>query len=69
MGQSPEDRITEALTIIGDCGGIDGSHHKMWVLDQVVRTLTGPAYSEWVATFEAGSDGLNTYWWDTGIAP
>jgi len=32
---------TEALNIIKSYGSIDGGHHKQWVLDQVVRILTG----------------------------
>jgi len=34
-------KIQEALDLILEYGGIDGGHHKQWVLDQVVRTLTG----------------------------
>ena len=30
-----------ALFYIKKYGGIDGAHHKDWVLDQVVRLLTG----------------------------
>ncbi len=30
-----------ALLLIGMYGGIDGSHHKSWVLDQVSRLLHG----------------------------
>jgi hypothetical protein len=36
-----EERIEKALGIIHQFGGIDGAHHKQWVLDQVVRALTG----------------------------
>lgn len=32
--------ITKALEIAKD-GGIDGAHHKAWVIDQMVRALTG----------------------------
>lgn len=31
----------EALDLIAEYGGIDGGHHKQWLLDQVVRVLTG----------------------------
>jgi hypothetical protein len=58
-----------ALDVIFSYGGIDGSHHKQWVLDQVVRALTGEKYEEWVKKFEQGEDGPNTYSWDTGTAP
>ena len=34
-------RIYRALDFIGRYGGIDGEHHKQWVLDQVARALTG----------------------------
>ena len=30
-----------ALDFIGRLGGIDGEHHKNWVLDQVARVLLG----------------------------
>jgi len=29
------------LWIVGSYGQIDGSHHKLWVLDQVARLMTG----------------------------
>lgn len=38
---STEDRIQKALSFINDNGSFDGGHHKQWVLDQVVRILTG----------------------------
>lgn len=61
--------IEESLSIIATYGGIDGAHHKDWVLDQVVRILTGPGYNDWVISVKAGEDGPDTYDWDTGIAP
>jgi hypothetical protein len=33
-------------------GANDGAHHKDWVLDQIARTLLGPAYDEWAAANE-----------------
>jgi hypothetical protein len=36
-----EKRIEHALNIAIQFGGIDGSHHKDWVIDQMVRALTG----------------------------
>lgn len=47
----------------------DGDHHKMWLIDQMVRELTGEDYSAWVARYEEGEDGPHTYSWDEGIAP
>lgn len=34
-------RITKALAIAANLGPIDGDHHKAWVIDQMVRALTG----------------------------
>jgi hypothetical protein len=33
--------ISKALEIAIQFGGVDGSHHKMWTIDQMVRALTG----------------------------
>lgn len=41
LAQVKQDRIDGALEVIVNYGGIDGSHHKAWVLDQAVRYLTG----------------------------
>lgn len=64
-----EKRIQEALRIADEYGSIDGSHHKMWVIDQMVQALTKIDYPVWVATHKAGEDGAETYNWDTGIPP
>ena len=64
-----DDKVSKALEIIGAYGGIDGDHHKTWVIDQVVRALTGPSYKRWVREHCAGEDGPYTYTWDVGIAP
>ena len=62
-------RVTAAIEIISKYGGIDGGHHKQWVLDQVMRILLHDCYDEWLATYCKGEDGPDTYSWDTGIAP
>ena len=41
-------RVRDTLDLIRDYGGIDGGHHKQWVLDQAVRKLLGPCYDAWV---------------------
>ncbi len=38
---TPEQRIAKALAFAVRHGGHDGSHHKAWVIDQMVRALTG----------------------------
>lgn len=43
-----------ALIFIGMYGGIDGSHHKDWVLDQVVRILNGTRVIVTLAQWDDG---------------
>jgi hypothetical protein len=66
---SPIDRLTEALELVQEYGGIDGAHHKQWLLDQIVRILADSGYDAWVADYQDGEDGPDTYEWDTGIPP
>ena len=65
-----EHRIEKALNIAWQYGTTDGSHHKMWVIDQMVRALCGDEekYLNWVKAYET-SVGDDEYEWDTGIAP
>lgn len=64
-----KEKIATALEFAHLYGGIDGGHHKMWVIDQMVRALTGVLYEQWVIEQCSGEDGPNTYDWDEGIAP
>ena len=80
-----ERRAREALDIANAYGSIDGDHHKTWVIDQMVRALTGCAFRgrdsnrRCVATSRAyrafvvahcnGDDGPCTYDWSAGVAP
>jgi hypothetical protein len=64
------DKIAKALGIIQRYGGIDGEHHKTWVIDQVARALVGEEeYPRWVIMMKAGKDGPDTYDWDKGVPP
>lgn len=63
-----ENKNKLALDLISKYGGIDGDHHKQWVLDQVIRVLA-PDYEEWIKEYEFGENGPDTYTWDAGIAP
>lgn len=67
----PEERIQAAIDLAIQYGQIDGAHHKMWVIDQMVRALVGSdeEYAKLIASANEGEDGPNTYEWDTGIAP
>ena len=42
-------RISKAIDLAVQWGGIDGGHHKTWVIDQMVRALAGPDYDRVVA--------------------
>jgi len=59
----------KALELIVRYVGIDGEHHKAWVIDQVARVLAGDGYDELVREAKAGEDGPETYGWDVGIPP
>jgi hypothetical protein len=59
----------KALEIALSYGQIDGSHHKAWVIDQIVRALTGSKYEEVIKANKVGEDGPETYDWDEGVAP
>jgi hypothetical protein len=41
LGCADKGRIEKAIDFAVRYGGIDGGHHKMWVIDQMVRALTG----------------------------
>ena len=57
-------RVQAALALIVKFGGIDGEHHKAWVIDQVTRLLAGDGYDKLV------SDACETdHEWKTGTAP
>jgi hypothetical protein len=56
------------LDLITAYGGIDGAHHKQWLLDKLVRTLSDD-YGQWIKIYNHGEDGPDTYKWDVGIAP
>jgi len=58
-------RCTDAVEIAVKYGGIDGDHHKAWVIDQMVRKLLGEKdYAKLVAEC-AEQD----FAWDEGITP
>ena len=62
-------RKERAITLAVRYGGIDGAHHKAWVIDQMVRVLAGDGYDALIAEAKAGDDGPETYEWDCGIPP
>lgn len=63
------DREERAVALAVRYGGIDGQHHKQWVIDQMVRILCAGDYPRVIREAKAGPDGPDTYSWDEGIAP
>lgn len=60
------ERLMKVAEIIYECGGIDGNHHKQWVLDRVLRAaLDEQGYLHWVAMYEDDGEHI----WDVGVAP
>ena len=70
-GEAPVGRTQKALDVIQQNGGVDGSHHKQWVLDQVARILTETpeAYQVWCRSYSYDDKGEYYGEWDEGIAP
>ena len=62
-------RISSSIDLIVGYGGIDGSHHKDWCLDQTLRLLVGDKYDKLIESACNGVDGPNTYEWNVGIPP
>jgi hypothetical protein len=63
------DDQSRSIEIAVKYGGIDGTHHKAWVIDQMVRILAGDKYGRIVAEACDGEDGPETYNWDVGVSP
>ena len=59
------ERKMAALDVAYAFADVDGEHHKTWVIDQMVRALTGDGYADWVSDYERNGE----YTWDTGVAP
>lgn len=70
-GTPHSQRIRDAIEIATSYGQIDGAHHKMWVIDKMLRILCGSRveYDKLIEKYESGEDGPHTYSWDSGIAP
>ncbi len=62
-------KIDKALELAMAYGDIDGAHHKMWVIDQMVRVLAENNYDRLITRHNQGNCGPDTYSWDTGISP
>lgn len=67
---TPNEKLSDIMDVAELCGGVDGSHHKQWGLDQIIRIIVGPdGYKSWLSGYCDGQNGPETYSWDEGIAP
>jgi hypothetical protein len=65
-------KCKDVLDLIREHGGIDGGHHKQWLLDRILRAILGGKYGDWVHDYnfeETDGDGNPGFEWDTGVAP
>lgn len=51
-----EDGPQKALELAFSYGQIDGSHHKTWTIDQMVRALTGENYENFINFYRFAPD-------------
>lgn len=61
----PSLQVQQAIALVTAYGAIESKAETRWLLDQLIRTLTGPDYDKWVARFEQ----IQNIIWDTGTAP
>lgn len=57
---------SEAVRLIQEYGPTDGAHHKQWVIDQVLRVLTGTEDQYLRVLSDVAAQGCA---WDEGTAP
>lgn len=69
LSSAKEKQQNEVIGIAVRFGGFEQAHHKSWVIDQMVRSLSGNDYERVVKEARSGEDGENSYSWDEGIAP
>lgn len=63
-------RIHKALEIAAESAMFDGDHHKMWVIDQMVRALTGcPVETRTGTTYLTAADTITYQYEAQGESP
>jgi len=73
--ETDADRIDLAVLLALECSHYEGDHHKMWVIDQMLRHLLGDKYDETIARYNGDEDDVeddddfDRVEWDTGVAP
>lgn len=65
-----QQRIETAVAIAADYGQVADPAEKAWVIDQIVRTLLGRRYDEWVSAYRTNdSECMETRQWNEGRPP
>lgn len=63
-------RIQEAVERAWQSAQVDGSHHRIWVINQMLIALLGDdLYNEFVEAYEKPLPDGDYYEWDKGIPP
>jgi hypothetical protein len=61
---SLQSRIAAAVQVALNYGGANGERHKAWVIDQMVRKLSGEQYDKVMMLLH-----VEGYTWDEGVPP
>ena len=65
-----KEKIKQAVDLAWQYAQIDGEHHKMWVIDQMVRTLLGEEkYKKWLEERAKEEEGRGGKGCHNGICP
>lgn len=63
------DNAANALMIAAKYGTVEGEYHKSWVLDQIIRSLTGKQYEKFIEKARELSKDPDNAVWDEGTVP
>src|SRR3954469_12591 len=66
-----KERIEAIKDLASRYAGIDGEHHKQWLIDQIIRVVLAGDYQDFIAEYNnfKDQDGKSYGEWDEGIAP
>jgi hypothetical protein len=65
-----EERIDAIKDLAHRYAGINGVHHKQWLIDQILRVLLAGSYNDFIAEYNSDNSGDSACDdWDEGIAP
>lgn len=63
-------RVVKMIQTAVQYGNIDGGHHKMWVINEMLRAVMGEDdLKALIDAYTAPDTDGDYYFWDEGIAP